>query len=157
MKAMKRTFLTQVVTCLILWLVAPSALASLSEEETDFGFETAPETGFELTAYEDTVAHSNQGGKKNKKHTMFEFIIFRRALVSPTPEIAAASQGLLIEFEGPVMPSGRSAKFAPVPETTEDTGGGDTWTSKGSSVVPAPGALLLLGLAAVGRRRRRRI
>ncbi len=155
MKAMTHTLRNRFVACLILCLVTPHALASLSEDPDGYSFESAP-GDFSLSEFDDTVAHSNQGGKKKQK-TLFAFISSRRSLPSPIPKISSAAQGLLIEFEGPVMPSVGFSTEAPVLETRKDAFGEDTWSSEASSLVPAPGALVLLGLAAAARRRRRRI
>ena len=138
------------IVCLALGLFTAPGHASLSEEP-DFEFQTAPET---LTFVDDFVAHSNQGGRK-KKARFFHLAPAKRSMPNPLTD-AGSMDGLLIEGLKSTRPT-RSDQWvdpgsAPVILTPNSFGNG----ASGGSIVPAPGALVVLGLAAARRGRRRR-
>ena len=101
------------------------------------------------------MAHSNQGGKKKQRILLFNLV--GRSMPLPTPDVSGSKNGLLMESFDLVMPS-RETTWTPQVNTImiPETGGFNEGSTTGGGIVPAPGALLLLGLAAAGRHRRRR-
>lgn len=139
------------VACLALGLLAPLGMASL-EADPGFSLGTNPTT---ITDYRDILAHSNQGGKKRQQ--IFRYNLAGRSMPGPVPGPDGDTGGLLVEFKEPTMPITGFTKDVqdfnldlPVASLSEGSGG----TSSG--IVPAPGGLLLLGLGALGRRRKRK-
>ena len=142
------------IACLALGLLTGTSQGSLSEDlYPDFGFETAPPNI--TSVFEDIVAHSNQGGKKKKK--MLLFALAGRSMPLPGPGLDGSTNGLLVDRPDLAMPT-RDATWTRPGTTlmlTEPSGFSEPGAS-GGGIVPAPGALLLLGIAAAGRHRRRR-
>ncbi|HBZ96563.1 MAG: hypothetical protein CMJ41_06155 [Phycisphaerae bacterium] len=138
------------IVCLVLGIFAVPGHASLSEQP-DFEFQTAPLT---LTYVDDFIAHSNQGGR-NKKTRFLHLTPVKRSMPTPRPD-AGTMDGLLVEGIVSTLPT-RTKQWVdpastPVILTPNSFSNGGT----GGGIVPAPGALLVLGLAAARRRRRRR-
>ena len=141
------------IACLALGLLTDSSLGSLSEDtDPDFGFEAAPSI---TSIFEDIVAHSNQGGKK--KQRFLRFSLAKRSMPRPNPDFGASLDGLLVVSPELDMPI-RGSSWTPIGTTMSypETGGFNENGTTSGGIVPAPGALLLLGLAAAGRHRRRR-
>ena len=140
-----------IVASLALGLLAPRGMASLSGEP-GFSLGTNP---IVITDYRDIQAHSNQGGKKRQR--LIKLNLAGRSMPGPVPGPDGGTGGLLVEFKEPTMPIIGSTKdvldfslILPSGSLSEGSGGSS------SGLVPAPGGLLLLGLGALGRRRKRK-
>ena len=149
MNTLIHTMRSSAIVCLVLGSFAAPSHASISQE-TDIGFQNVP-TSF--TIIDDIVAHSNQGGKK--KGRMLHLWLAKRSMPNPLPD-ADTIGGLLVEGLAPLWPERSDDWVTPgsMP-VLPDTNGFNGAESSGG-IVPAPGALLVLGLAAARRRRRRR-
>jgi len=141
-----------IVASLALGLLAPRGMASLSGEP-GFSLGTNPNV---ITDYRDIQAHSNQGGKK-KEDRLLRLNLAGRSMPGPVPGPDGGTDGLLVEFKEPTMPIIESTKdildfnlILPSGSLSE----GNIGSSSG--LVPAPGGILLLGLGALGRRRKRK-
>ena len=139
------------VACLALGLLAPRGLASL-DADPGFSLGTNPTV---VSDYRDILAHSNQGGKKKQK--LFKYNLAGRSMPGPVPGPDGDTGGLLVEFKEPTMPIigyTKDIQVFALNLTSMSLSEGSSGNSGG--LVPAPGGLLLLGLGALGRRRKRK-
>ena len=159
------------IACLTLWMSTMPATAALStENETslqtapadEVTFQNAPAHGITVPNVpswtlitHDIVAHSNQGGKKKRSRPILLSELDERSMSRPFPGIDI-SPGLLLERPPLTMPvrGDVGIKTAPSVIPVEPSFSSSWALSQGT--IPAPGALLVLGIAAATSRRRRR-